>query len=58
MNCVFSQVVMSARRRRGGGEATEGKMKRLVAELRVRHAEGAKRKNVISASLKELGYEV
>ena len=49
---------MSVRRRRGGGEATEGKMKRLVAELRVRHAEGAKRKNVISASLKELGYEV
>ena len=36
----------------------EGKMKRLVVELRVQHVEGAKRKNVIAANLKELAYGV
>ena len=33
-------------------------MKRLVVELRVQHVEGAKRKNVIAANLKELAYGV
>lgn len=39
-------------------EPFEGKMKRLVVELRAQHVEGAKSKNVIGANLKDLGYGV
>ena len=40
----------------GDGEPFEGKMKRLVAQLREQQAEGAKLDATINASLKALGY--